>query len=66
MRSNHDVRREKEMPTYEYRCEGCNHEFSVVMSMSEHDRGGVVCPQCKGGAVVQRYSAFTAKTSRKS
>lgn len=54
------------MPTYEYRCEKCNKEFTVVMRMAEHDRGGVRCPECKGSEVVQQYSTFYAKTSKKS
>ncbi|MCD6151115.1 MAG: zinc ribbon domain-containing protein [Deltaproteobacteria bacterium] len=54
------------MPTYEYRCEDCNKKFTVIMSMAEHDKGGVVCPECKSKKVVQQLSIFTAKTSRKS
>ncbi len=54
------------MPTYEYRCDGCNHEFSVAMSIAIHDRGGITCPDCKGSNVTQCFSSFFAKTSRKS
>jgi hypothetical protein len=34
--------------------------------MSEHEKGGIRCPECKDGRIVQRYSTFYAKTSRKS
>lgn len=54
------------MPTYEYRCEECRNEFSVILSMAEHDRGGIKCPACKGTKVVQQFSVFYAKTSKKS
>ena len=54
------------MPTYEYRCERCQEDFTVHMSISEHDRGGIKCPKCGGTEVAQRYSTFYAKTSRKS
>uniref|UniRef100_A0A831UH75 Zinc ribbon domain-containing protein n=1 Tax=Geobacter metallireducens TaxID=28232 RepID=A0A831UH75_GEOME len=54
------------MPTYEYRCEKCEKGFSVTMSMAEHDKGGITCPDCKGSSVVQQYSTFYAKTSKKS
>ncbi len=54
------------MPTYEYRCEKCANEFSVTMTMAEHDRKKVKCPACKSSSVVQQYSTFYAKTSRKS
>ncbi len=54
------------MQTYEYRCQDCGKEFSVVMTMTEHDRGRVACPFCKGKEVVQQFSLFYAKTSKKS
>lgn len=54
------------MPIYEYRCNGCAKNFSVTMSIAEHDKGGVTCPECKGASVVQQYTAFYAKTSKKS
>ena len=54
------------MPTYEYLCEKCTKNFSVIMSMSEHDKGEITCPDCKGTSIIQQYSAFYAKTSRKS
>jgi hypothetical protein len=34
--------------------------------MAEHDRGEVECPRCHGRQVVQQYSIFYAKTSKKS
>lgn len=54
------------MPVYEYYCNSCAKNFTVVMTIAEHDRGGIVCPECKGSSVVQRYTAFFAKTSKKS
>ncbi|WP_369798565.1 zinc ribbon domain-containing protein [Desulfuromonas sp. TF] len=54
------------MPTYEYRCERCREDFTVQMGISEHDRGEIKCPKCGGAEVVQQYSTFYAKTSRKS
>ncbi len=54
------------MPTYEYRCEECKKEFSLVMSIREHDQGKVKCPKCKSEKTVQLLSQFTAQTSRKS
>ncbi|WP_243373375.1 FmdB family zinc ribbon protein [Geotalea sp. SG265] len=53
------------MPTYEYRCEKCANRFSMNMNISEHDKGAVICPNCRG-PVVQQYTAFYAKTSKKS
>jgi len=54
------------MPTYEYRCNKCDQVFSVILSMTAHDREKVKCPTCKSGAVVQQFSPFYAKTSKKS
>jgi putative FmdB family regulatory protein len=54
------------MPTYDYCCEKCQSEFSLVMSIAEHDEEKVTCPECKSTKVVQLLSAFTAQTSRKS
>ena len=54
------------MPTYEYRCEECGHEFVVVLSISEHDKSRPACPKCKSEHVAQALSAFNVKTSRKS
>jgi len=54
------------MPIYEYRCEKCAKNFSVIMHIAEHDKGEVTCPECKGTSVVQQYTAFYAKTSKKS
>jgi putative FmdB family regulatory protein len=54
------------MPTYEYLCEKCGEEFSVVMSISEHDKKRVTCPKCKGRKVSPQISGFTTITSKKS
>ena len=54
------------MPNYEYRCENCAKTFSIQLSMSEHEKGNITCPECKEGRIVQQYSPFYAKTSRKS
>ena len=54
------------MPTYEYRCEKCQVVFEIVQSMAEHERGKVVCPHCQSKQVVQQFSRFFAKTSKKS
>jgi putative FmdB family regulatory protein len=57
---------EETMPTYEYLCKKCQLIFTIVMSMAEHDRSKVKCPHCQGRQVVQQYSTFYAKTSKKS
>jgi putative FmdB family regulatory protein len=54
------------MPTYEYRCDDCGHEFAVVLSISEHDKAKPQCPKCASKTVQQTVSAVFVKTSRKS
>ena len=54
------------MPTYEYGCRQCGKEFSLVMTMAEHDRNKVVCPEFRSRKVDRRFSTFYARTSKKS
>jgi putative FmdB family regulatory protein len=54
------------MPTYEYRCEDCGHEFIVIATIREHDAKHPDCPKCKSANVQQALSAVFVKTSRKS
>lgn len=54
------------MPIYEYRCDDCGKNFLIKLSMPEHEKGGITCPACSGGRVVQQHSGFFAKTSKKS
>jgi putative FmdB family regulatory protein len=54
------------MPTYDDRCEKCGEEFSVILTVSEHDARQVSCPKCKGKKLGQLVSGFHAITARKS
>jgi len=60
------------MPTYEYMCNECEHQFEVVQSFSEAAID--ICPQCKGAVrkiynnvgVVFKGSGFYKTDSRTS
>ncbi len=52
------------MPQYTFLCRACYKEFSKILTISEHEKGGIVCPHCKN--VEQRWAAFYAVTSKKS
>jgi putative FmdB family regulatory protein len=54
------------MPTYEYHCKKCGEIFDRVERMTEHEGAHPRCPKCKSRAVEQVFTAFTAKTSKKS
>jgi len=52
------------MPSYEFECAECGRIFTV-----EHRMGDAVkpsCPACRSKDVQQRFSAFYAKTIKKS
>ncbi len=54
------------MPTYEYRCQECRKRFSRVERITAHGRRRPACPKCKSRKVTQVYTAFYAKTAKKS
>ena len=54
------------MPTYEFLCEKCGKEFSLIMSMKERETEKIKCSQCGSDQVIQQLSAVITKTSRKS
>ena len=41
------------MPIFEYRCEGCGHQFESLVFGQEHP----ACPKCKSGKVCKLMSA---------
>jgi putative FmdB family regulatory protein len=54
------------MPTYEYRCLECDEIFERSTKMADLDTTQPACPRCGSEKVEQVFSAFFAKTSRKS
>jgi len=55
------------MPTYEYRCHKCEHVFTEILSIDEHEKNPVPsCPKCKSTDVKQVFSAVSVVTSKKS
>lgn len=63
-RSRNPDDEEESMPIYEYRCQKCQHEFTLVMCMSEHDKSQVVCPQCQSRQVIQQNTVYYARAGR--
>jgi DNA-directed RNA polymerase subunit RPC12/RpoP len=35
------------VPQYNFLCRACNKEFSKILTISEYEKGGIVCPHCK-------------------
>ncbi len=54
------------MPTYVFMCNNCRESFSLIMSISDHEKGNFICPTCEGKDVRQEITTFQTKTSRKS
>jgi putative FmdB family regulatory protein len=54
------------MPFYEFLCEDCDKIFSLVLTLSEYEKGDIHCPKCGSSKVIQEPSSFFAVTSKKS
>jgi len=54
------------MPIYLFRCTACNHSFDKSMTVAERETARVTCPSCGSDKVERVFTAFFAKTSRKS
>ncbi|MBX2992880.1 MAG: zinc ribbon domain-containing protein [Bacteroidetes bacterium] len=55
------------MPAYAYFCNDCKREFTVFLTMTEHEKGTPpACTNCGSKNVVAEYSGATVITSKKS
>jgi putative FmdB family regulatory protein len=54
------------MPHYEFFCRDCKKFFDKILSLVDYEEGEVQCPHCDSTNIEQRWSAFTAITSKKS
>lgn len=54
------------MPTYEFFCEKCNKAFTMIMTLSEYEKGKHRCPKCKSTRIKQQITGFQTVTSKKS
>jgi putative FmdB family regulatory protein len=57
---------EVSMPHYEFVCNACKKTFTETLTISEHDVEKTACPHCGSHEVEQRWSTFSAVTSKKS
>jgi putative FmdB family regulatory protein len=54
------------MPVYEYYCDNCRRAITVTLTIGEHDKSTVSCPQCSAKDLRPLVSTFFSQTSRKS
>jgi putative FmdB family regulatory protein len=54
------------MPHYEFFCRTCQSTFSKILALVDYEEGGIICPHCGSHNVEQRWSVFSAITSKKS
>jgi putative FmdB family regulatory protein len=54
------------MPHYEFFCHACQKTFSKTLALVDYVEGEMRCPHCGSKNVEQRWSTFTAITSKKS
>ena len=54
------------MPTYDYVCRKCGHDFQRVERISEHMKARPRCPKCKSTKVERVFTAAFVKTVKKS
>src|SRR5258708_39520503 len=53
------------MPQFNFLGGACKKEFSKVLTLSEHEKGGVFCPDFQSGDVEPRWAALYAVTSKR-
>ena len=54
------------MPQYEFFCRDCKKTFRKILTIARAREGKIACPHCGSKNVEQRWSAFSAITSKKS
>jgi putative FmdB family regulatory protein len=55
------------MPSYDYYCSDCKKEFTVLLTMTEHEKGPApACTHCGSKNVVPECGSATVITSKKS
>ena len=52
------------MPIYEYQCNTCSSEFQMVLTISEHRKGGIFCPCCRDANVTRMFVDFCTPGAR--
>jgi putative FmdB family regulatory protein len=54
------------VPVYEFKCQKCGKEFTVVLSVKQYEQKEFACPDCKAGEVERLITSAQVITSKKS
>lgn len=54
------------MPDHDFYCHACKKTFSKLLTPTGCEEGKITCPHCDSKNVEQRWSTFSAITSKKS
>ncbi len=54
------------MPTYEYECKKCGHDFKLDMALDQHEKRKPRCPKCKSPEVKHVMAPVFVTTPSKS
>jgi len=54
------------MPIYDYICHDCHKPFEEILTLTEHDKDKIACPNCGSKNVDQEATAFFAVSEKKS
>ncbi|NLO96892.1 MAG: zinc ribbon domain-containing protein [Peptococcaceae bacterium] len=52
------------MPTYDFKCENCDHKFTIKCSMDDRDKQ--TCPSCGSSNITQRLTSINIGRSTNS
>ena len=53
------------MPTYDFRCNKCEKEFTLVITVKAYEQRDFTCQHCQSKDVERLVEAFQVVTSRK-
>jgi putative FmdB family regulatory protein len=54
------------VPIYEFQCQKCGKEFSLVLSLKQYEEKAFACPACQAKEVEPLVTSTNVITSRKS
>jgi len=54
------------VPVYEFECQKCGKEFTLVVSVKQYEQGEFTCPACQAKEVEPLITSTNVITSRKS